>query len=456
MLSDGEPAHPILSAVGFGSSAAAAAWLLPSGRGFQPDPLMLVVIGSSGAVAGRMLVGALSRRAVAGATSMLVLACYASIRLRVQQGTWSGLPVPLIPITVLAAVAWLPRSPHHPSTGRRRASEVRSRAPRPPGAQPMCVTDLLVGRWALLGAQPLPAADRGGQSRVHLALDTWDRGRQVVAKLPSHEHADRSAVCLASEAKLLRACRGSPHVVKLLDAGFDRGGATFFLILARHGRGSLARFLTASSSFPIGLALAVEEDILRGLVDLHEHCGRPIAHGDLNPRNLLLCENRSTPEHPAVVICDLAMARRVPRDPPEDEALTADLVYSPWYAAPELLQGPTSWGLEADIYGAASVLYELVTGQPPLRRESALLGKDFAALVRDGVQPASAGSLNPTLPGDLVELLDCCLAARPSDRPGPSRDVLVHLRQVRRGVGGLSVSFASLRQWDGTTRIRLA
>jgi hypothetical protein len=452
MLSDAEPAHPNLSAIGFGCSVASTAWLLLPSQGFRLDPLLLVGVAGVAAVAGRMLMYALSRRVLAATTLLLVLGCHAAIRVRVEHGTWSGLPVLLVPITVLAMMAWLPRSggPRRPE----RPPEPTRILPPPASSRPTQVMGLLGGRWAVLGGQQLPDADRGGQSRVHLALDTWHAGREVVAKLPSRNDSRGGSVSLAMEAELLLECRGSRYVVQLLDSGFDVASGTSFVILARHARGSLARLIDTTSEFPLGSALAVGECVLRGLVELHDHRPQPIAHGDLNPRNLLLCEDRFGRGRPAVVICDFGTARRVSKAA-NDELFTTSLAYSPWYAAPEILQS-SSWGLEADIYGMASVLYELVTGWPPLRRESARLGKSFAALLRDSERPASAGACNPALPPDLVELIDGCLAPRPDDRPGPASEVLSWLRQAGQGVQDLPIPFTTLRGWDGPTGIRSA
>jgi hypothetical protein len=468
MLNDGDPAHPLLSATGFGCSLASAVWLLPLGHPLQRDPLMLLIVGTIGVAAGRMLLFAMGRRPLAAATSLLVLACITAIRVRVERGTWSGLPVSLLPLTALAMIGWIPGSSASPRWGARAPW-----VPRPPDQPsrpadlatasslladgfPMEVTDVFFGRWAVLGGRLLPNADPGGQSRIHLALDTWSRGRQVVAKLPRPEQARLSMMCLAHEAELLRLCRGSPHVVTLLDCGLDPGSDIFVVILARHGRGSLAHYLRTASAFPLGLAVAIVEDLLRGVIDLHEHCGQPIVHGDLNPRNLLRRDHSQAQTHPTVVICDLGMARRDAGNAAENQTAAIGLAYSPWYAAPELLNGPTDWGLEADIYGAAAVLYELVTGQAPLRRESAWLCRDFETLTHEGVLPASAGAVNPDLPGDLVDLLDHCLAVRPRERPGTAGDVLACLRRARRGFEDLSIPFAALRRWDGPIWLRSA
>jgi serine/threonine protein kinase len=99
-----------------------------------------------------------------------------------------------------------------------------------------------------------------------------------------------------------------------------------------------------------------------------------------------------------------------------------------------------------------AVLYELVTGQPPLRRESVRLGGDFAALVRGGVAPASAGAVNPDLPDGLVDLLDRCLATHPGDRPPTARSMLRELELVTGGLEGLRIPFGRLRPERPTRR----
>lgn len=469
MLSGEDPAHPFLCVAGFGGAVASVAWLLPLGHPVQPDPLMLVIVGATAAAAGAMLLVAGRWRALAATTSILVLACFAAIRTRVGQGTWSGLPLPLAPVAALAMLSWLPRSRlGRPPPGGGQGgptclagpSQERWGAPGPwatgpgwppgrtatVGQWPAGVSEVVRDRWAVLARQPLPDADVAGHSLVRPALDLWCPGRLVVVKLPRPEHGRQSRMRLAREAKLLRACGGSPQVVRLIDSGPDHRRGTFAVVLAHYPNGSLARLLATTSGFRLGWALAIAGSALRGLVDLQEHCGRPIVHRDINPRNLLL--DGSPHGHPAVVICDLGMALRVPVSAGDDDTVTVGLVYSPWYGAPELLREPGARGLEIDAYGMGAVLYELVTGQPPLLRESVRLGGDFATLVRAGVRPASAAAVNPDLPEGLVDLLERCLAARPGDRPPTARSMLNELEQAGRGFEDLRIPFGRLRQWQ--------
>ncbi len=477
MLSD-RPAHSLMASVSFGGAVASAAWLLPVGRPLEHDPLMLPVITAAGSVAGAMLLYAIGWRLVAAFTSTLILACFAAVHLRVQRGSWSGPPLLLFPTVLLTIKSWIPRArPREQVAPAGSSAGTRTHLLQPSGwdepapqittvwqqstphaltadsdrlTGPQLITRQLNKRWAVLGSRRLPGAAASGHSQVHLALDTWNKNRQAVAKLPGGPDPDQSQARLAREARLLLAAGRNPHVVALLDSGHDRWSGIFYLILAYHRQGSLARLLTSVSDFELSWAAHVTRGILIGLIGLQEHAGGPIVHRDLNPRNVLLLDDRTTP-----VLCDLGMARRVPTDY-EDDLVTTGQVYSPWHGAPELVHGRTAWGLAVDSYGVGAILYELVTGQPPLRRESLQLGGDFAALIHAGVLPASTGDLNAKLPARLIDLIDRCLAADPADRPPTAEDLLRELEQAIHGVTDQAVPFGALCRWNGPTRLRSA
>lgn len=271
------PAHPVMAAIGFGGSVAAAMWLLPVDRPFGPDPLLLPAVTAGSSIAGGLLIYAMGWRVVAAATSTLILACLAGVHFRIQRGSWSGPPLALLPLLILATASWIPRPrprglintahPHDPTrtrvitTRRHRAMvqhpPIRNRPP--PGtingdqwARPPQVTIRLNGRWAVLGSQRLPGADPSGHSQVHLALDTWRHSCHVVAKLPGGPDLSQSRARLTREAALLLALRSNPHVVRLLEAGHDRSTNIVFLILAHYPQGSLAGRLAVTTGFELG------------------------------------------------------------------------------------------------------------------------------------------------------------------------------------------------------------
>jgi protein kinase-like protein len=469
------PAHPIMASIGFGGSVAASMWLLPLDGPVGLDPLLLPAVAAGSSITAGLLVYTGGWRVVAASSSTLVLACLAVIHLRIQQGSWSGPPLALGSLLLLAMASWVPRrrpgqslrsihpqaptqtqllpTPHsHQRLGPARPTW----SPPSPGSpgnsrdrwpRPREVTCQLNGRWAVLGAQPLPGADPSGHSQVHLALDTWQPGRQVVAKFPGGPDVRQSHARLIREARLLLALRHNPHLVRLLEAGHDRATGSFYLILTHYPQGSLAGLLAVTPGFALGWVIHMARELVRGLVSLQRQPEGAIAHRDLNPRNVLL-RDRQTP-----LLCDLGMARRIPADP-TDHPVTTGQVYSPWYSAPELVHGRTPWGLAVDSYGIGAILYELLTGYPPLRRESLLLSQDFLALTSAGIHPTSAGTLNPTLPAPLVDLIDQCLAPDPADRPPTAQALLRRINHL--GTPDLPIPYAVLCHWNGPTRRRSA
>jgi Protein kinase domain len=479
MLSS-RPAHPLLASVGFGWSLTCATRLLPVDRPFEQDPFMLPVIVIAASIAGAMLLYAIGWRLLATVTSILAAACFLAIYARIQRGLWSGPPLPLLPIGLSAVLSWIPQtrppmaivSPARPARRQGRWADLRAGPTlgRPVPAVTTAwdqahvvlgprrirtsaqgqMTRLLGDRWLLLGREWLPGADPSGHSEVHLALDTWNDHQRVVAKLPSDLLPGQTQARLAREAQLLLAARGNPHVVSLLDSGHDRASGVFFLILAYHPQGSLAHLLITVNDFDVGWATHVTTGILRGLIGLQEDAGRPIVHRDLNPRNVLLCGDRATP-----VICDLSMARRIPAKS-FDDTITTVPVFSPWYAAPELVREGLVWGLETDSYGVGAILYELTTGQPPFRRESQRFRESFTVLVRAGVRIANPQDLNPSLPTRLADLIDRCLSMNPADRPATAADVLRDLERASRGHKELPIPFATLRHRGGPAGHRSA
>jgi hypothetical protein len=418
VLTGRRAAFPRTGAVAFGAGIAVATALLPPGRPIQPDPLLVVPVALAGGTAGWLLLGIVNWRVLAGASSLLVLSSVAGAGTRGPGG-----PLGLVVLTMLVVLAWIPGPAPPPPP---------EPPPRPDRVEPALV---LAGRWILREGAP-PGADRGGFSLVHLAEDRLTPGRLVVAKLPDPNFREQARSRLAREQEMLQRCR-SRHIVRPVDAGVDPGTGRLFLILPWYEAGSLQAFLGTARAFPLGWALDVTAGVLRALIHLHDEQPEPIAHRDVNPRNVLLTKDRGR-----AVLCDFGSARY--RTRPDDSITLAGAPYSAWYAAPELLaRSGGGWHAGTDVYGAGAVLYELVTGLAPYRREHFALGAGFEELAGQGAPPMAAARCNPALPGALAELLDAALAPAPGDRP-LAAEALAALVPARRAAGN-TIPFAALR-----------
>jgi serine/threonine-protein kinase len=132
---------------------------------------------------------------------------------------------------------------------------------------------------------------------------------------------------------------------------------------------------------------------------------------------------------------------------PEGARLTRThaMLGTPLYMAPEQVRSARRVDHRTDLYGAALILYELLSGRTPfLAEENGIAGLFAEVLLGD---PTPLGSLRPDLPSGLVEAVHKALSREPADRfenafemaeaLGPFADERSHpvMRGIRRRAG---------------------
>jgi serine/threonine-protein kinase len=419
-----------LRKAGFGAALAAAFSSLPPSRPLEADPFVLLLLAGLIAMAVESLLDdELKSYGVALLTGAALLGALAGATLRVVRQPLPH-PVLFVALVLLGMASMVPELRRPP---RRRSGTATT--------SPERIT--IGGRWELL--RPLPGADRGGFSDPWLGADLNHGGRPVVVKLesgvPERRHESRRR--LEREYRVLSAIQ-SRYVVAVLDGGRDAHSSRQYVVLIHHPTGSLARRLEQSQELPLSWVIETIVGILCALTVLHEELPHPIVHRDLTPRNILLRAGR-TP-----VLCDFGSARLLRRSDSvvADERITGGVVYSQYYAPPELAdQGlrdrwdPTP---ASDVYSVGSILYELLTGRPPYWREQRETQLEFGRLLLDPhLKPLPPAWVNADLPPALDELLARTLAFHPSDRPKSARQLLSELRAS--GSTDLQIPFAELR-----------
>jgi serine/threonine protein kinase len=420
-----------LRAAGFGAALAATVSAVPPHRPLEVDPFMLMVLaGLAGKTAGTLLDSRLKPHSLAIVTGALLITALSGAALQVVRRPLVH-PDVFILLALLGLAGMLP--------------ELRQPSWRRPRATPASPDRATVGdRWELV--RPLPGADRGGFSDLWLGADLNRERRPVVVKLESGapDRKEESRKRLQREYGLLGGIQ-SRYVIDLHDGGRDPASGRQYIVLTRYPAGSLARRLAAASQLPLSWAVEVFAGILAGLMALHEQLPHPIVHRDITPRNVLLRAD-GTP-----VLCDFGSARLLRRgDRRGDDQVTAGVVYSHYYAPPELVdQGlrdrwdPTP---TTDLYAAGSILYELLTGRPPYWREERGAHLEFARLALDpNLRPVPPTWVNPDLPPGIDELLARTLAFQPNERPDSARDLLTQLHAIGPSEVDSQIPFAELR-----------
>jgi WD40 repeat protein/tRNA A-37 threonylcarbamoyl transferase component Bud32 len=256
---------------------------------------------------------------------------------------------------------------------------------------------------------------RGAFGVVFLAEDPALR-RQVALKVPRAE-----VLALASvRRRFLREAEAAsrldhPNIVPVYEMGEE--GPVLYIASAYCQGPTLAEWLRQRTTpMPWGEVARLARVLAEAVAHAH---GRGILHRDLKPSNILLPRGEYTASANGgggrgldfvPRICDFGLAKLL--DEVSHDTSTGLAIGSPPYMAPEQAAGLTrEQGPATDVYALGVILYELLTGRPPLRGETDL---ETLRLVSDQ-DPPRPRALRPGLPRDLETICLKCLEKR-SDR----------------------------------------
>ncbi len=212
--------------------------------------------------------------------------------------------------------------------------------------------------------------------RVFKALDlrrqeAQDRHPYVAVKLLSDSFRQHPAsfISLQREAKKSQSL-SHPNIIKVFD--FDRDGGTIYMTMEYLSGRTLDSIIKAPVFSGIHLKKAME--IIRPVAEALAYAHKKgIVHCDLKPSNVFIMDDGQEK------VIDFGIARAVKRkDVAETDVTVFDAgllqALSPPYASPEMIEGEDPDPRD-DIYALACITYELLSGQHPFNRRSALIAR---------------------------------------------------------------------------------
>jgi serine/threonine-protein kinase len=261
------------------------------------------------------------------------------------------------------------------------------------------------------GYQMLEKLGQGGMGTVYKARQL-SMNRLVAIKVLHARLARDSAFLERFRREAHTAARfSSNNVVQAIDVG-SAGELHYFVMEYVEGR-TVRQEIDEGKIYGEREALDIILQVARALDEAHR---RGLIHRDVKPGNIILTANG------VAKLADLGLAR----DTADRAAIHAEkgtLVGTPYYIAPEQIEGRDDIDIRADLYALGATLYHMVTGQPPFR------GKDVDAILdahlEDELTPPD--HLNTALSAGVGEVAEFLMAKDPGDRYRTPADLIIDL-----------------------------
>lgn len=214
-----------------------------------------------------------------------------------------------------------------------------------------------------------------------------------------------------------------PNIITVYDFG-EQAGHPFLVMELVDGESLRSRLDTP---LPVDEILRLSIQLADGLAAAH---GAGVVHRDLKPENIVIDPGGT------VRILDFGLAFFRAMGSRSHESFSSGgrtysfgpAVGTVGYIAPEVLCGHGA-DHRSDQFALGAILYEMATGRSPFGRETVPAG--LVATLRD--DPTPVRKLREDVPGGLVEIIERCLAKRPTERYLQTAEILTALRTASTG-----------------------
>jgi len=245
----------------------------------------------------------------------------------------------------------------------------------------------------------------GGMATVYLAQDLRHDRRVALKVLRPELAAVLGAERFVQEIKTTAALQ-HPHILPLFDSGRTRAEGSpdeFLYYVMPYIEGETLRGrLNRETQLGIDEAIRITTDVADALDYAHR---QGVIHRDIKPENILLHDGRP-------MVADFGIALAVSAAAGGRMTETGLSLGTPHYMSPEQATAEKEITARSDIYSLASVLYEMLSGNPPHVGASAQ--QTIMKIVTEDAAPVT--TLRKAVPPNVAAALTKALEKLPADR----------------------------------------
>jgi serine/threonine-protein kinase len=240
---------------------------------------------------------------------------------------------------------------------------------------------------------------QGGMATVYLAEDLKHDRKVAVKVLRPELAAVLGAERFVQEIKTTAAL-SHPHILPLFDSG-EAGGFLYYVMPYIEGE-TVREKLNRETQLGIAEAVRITSEVADALDYAHRN---GVIHRDIKPENILLHDGRP-------MVMDFGIALAVSAAAGGRMTETGLSLGTPHYMSPEQATADKQITARSDVYSLASVLYEMLAGEPPHTGGSAQA--IMMKIIAERVQPVT--ELRSSVPPNVAAALAKALEKLPADR----------------------------------------